>query len=159
MAKLPQDVEKVEEKKEEIKVPEWPEGPEMVSEVDVKTGNSTSVREMLERVHGRIDEFEKEVDEEFEKELENQVKAKRNGFFIVPNKYWDSWFQKLFAQAISVKLWIIALITILLKIGLITNIQFASILGIIVAMKGAFQTATAFKRNGNDGKMTEMDKT
>ena len=159
MAKLPQDVEKVEEKKEELKSPEWPEGPEMISEVDVKKGSSTSVKDMLERVHGKIDEFGKEVDEEFEKELEKQVKAKRNGFFIVPNKYWDSWFQKLFAQAISVKLWIIALITVLLYAGQITNIQFASVLGIIVAMKGAFQTATAFKRNGKDGKMTEMDKT
>ncbi len=157
MVKVPQEVEKVEEKKEETKVPEWPEGPEIVSEVDVE--KSTSVREMLDRVHGKIDEFGKEVDEEFEKELDKQVKAKRNGFFIVPNRYWDSWFQKLFAQAISVKLWIIILITVLLSMGLITNTHFASILGIIVAMKGAFQTAAAFKRNGRDSEMTEMDKT
>lgn len=151
MAKTPQDVEKVEEKKEE------PVKAERIK--TVVTDDATSVREMLDRVHGKIDEFGKEVDEEFEKELEKQLKAKRNGFFIVPNRYWDSWFQKLFAQAISVKLWIIALITLLLYAGLITNIQFASVLGIIVAMKGAFQTATAFKRNGKDGKMTEMDKT
>lgn len=157
MGKVPQDVEKVEEKKEDPKVPKWPEGLEIVSEVDVE--KSTSVREMLERVHGKIDEFGKEVDEEFEKELDKQVKAKRSGFFIVPNKYWDSWFQKLFAQAISVKLWIIILITVLLSMGLITNTHFASILGIIVAMKGAFQTAAAFKRNGRSIEMTEMDKT
>lgn len=154
-----EDPKKIEEKKEEIKVPKWPEDPEMVSEVDVKKGNSTSVREMLERVHGKIDEFEKEVDEEFEKELDKQVKAKKSGFFIVPNKYWDQWFQKLFAQLISVKLWIITLITILLCTSLITNIQFASILGIIVALKGAFQTAGVFRKNGKNGTITEMDKT
>jgi hypothetical protein len=157
MAKLSQEVEKAEEKKEELKVPEWPEGPEIVSEVDVKM--STSVKDMLDRVHGKIDDFTGDIDGEFDKELNRQLKAKRNGFFIVPNKYWDQWFQKIFAQAISVKLWIITLITILLYTGLITNIHFASILGIIVAMKGAFQTATAFKRNGKDGAMTEMDKT
>lgn len=155
MAKVPQEVEKVEEKKEEKK--EKPVKAERVKIVD--GGDATSVREMLERVHGKIDEFEKEVDEEFEKELDKQVKAKRNGFFIVPNKYWDQWFQKLFAQIVSVKLWIITLITILLYTDLITNMQFASILGIIVAMKGAFQTAAAFKRNGRSGEMTEMDKT
>ena len=114
---------------------------------------------MLERVHGKIDEFEKEVDEEFEKELEKQVKAKQNGFFIVPNKYWDQWLQKLFSQVISVKLWIIALITILLKMALITNVQFASILGIIVALKGSFQVAGVFRKNGKNGDITEMDKT
>lgn len=151
MAKTPQEVEKVEEKKEE------PVKAERIK--TVVTDDATSVREMLERVHGKIDEFEKEVDEEFEKELEKQVKAKSHGYFIVPNKYWDQWLQKLFSQAISVKLWIIALITWLLYVGLITNIQFASILGIIMALKGAFQTAGVFRRNGKNGEITEIDKT
>ena len=121
--------------------------------------NVTTVKDMVGRVHEKIDEFADEVDEEFIQEMEDQLKAKRTGFFIVTNEYWILWFQKVFAQLISVKLWIITLITILLYIGLITNIQFASILGIIMAMKGAFQTAGVFRKNGNTGKVTEMDKT
>ncbi|KKN59921.1 hypothetical protein LCGC14_0537460 [marine sediment metagenome] len=148
MAKLPQEVEEVEEKKEKIKALEWPEGPEIVSEACVKKATTTSVREMLDRVHGKIDEFGKEVDGEFEKELEKQVKAKRNGCFIVRNRYWDQWLQKLFSQSISIKVWIITLITILLCYGLITSIQFASILGIITGMKGVFSAADVWKRKG-----------
>lgn len=123
------------------------------------TVSATSVKDMLDRVHGKIDEFTGDINEEFEKELNRQVKAKRNGYFIVPNKYWDQWLQKIFAQIISVKLWIIALITTLLYMGLITNIQFASILGVIMALKGAFQTAGVFRKNGKNGEITEMDKT
>ncbi len=120
---------------------------------------TTTVKDMMDRIYTQLDGMRDDIDEEFAKELESQLKAKRSGFFIVPNKYWDQWFQKLFAQIISVKLWIITLITILLCTGLITNIQFASILGIIVALKGAFQTAGVFRKNGNNGSITEMDKT
>ncbi len=126
---------------------------------EVKKVETTSVKDMLDRVKSKIGDFEIELDEEFEKEFERQLKAKRNGFFIVPNKYWDSWFQKLFAQIISVKIWIIGLITILLFMDLITNTQFAAILGIIMALKGGFQVAGAFRKNGHNGEITEMDKT
>jgi hypothetical protein len=72
-------------------------------------------------------------------------------YFLVPNKFWDLWFQKLFAQLISVKMWIIALITWLLKAGDITDVQFAAILGTIMALKGTFAVADVWKRNGNNG--------
>ncbi len=120
---------------------------------------TTTVKDMMDRIYTQLDGMRDDIDEEFAKELESQLKAKRNGFFIVPNRYWDSWLQKLCAQVISVKLWIIALITMLLYVGLITNIQFASILGVIVALKGAFQTAGVFRKNGKNGTITEMDKT
>lgn len=120
---------------------------------------TTTVKDMMDRIYTQLDGMRDDIDEEFAKELESQLKAKRSGFFIVPNKYWDQWFQKVFAQLISVKLWIITLITILLCTSLITNIQFASILGIIVALKGAFQTAGVFRKNGKNGTITEMDKT
>lgn len=120
---------------------------------------TTTVKDMMDRIYTQLDGMRDDIDEEFAKELESQLKAKRSGFFIVPNKYWDQWFQKLFAQIVSVKLWIITLITILLCTSLITNIQFASILGIIVALKGAFQTAGVFRKNGKNGTITEMDKT
>lgn len=118
-----------------------------------------TVNDMLDRVQGKVDEFSEGVDEEFKKERKSQLEAKPERYFIFKNKYWDLWFQKLFAQMISVKIWIIALITVLLTTSLITSIQFASILGIIMAMKGAFQVAGVFRKNGSNGKVTEMDKT
>jgi len=122
--------------------------------------NITTVKDMVGRIHLKIDEFADEIDEEFIKEMEAQLKAKKNGegYFICKNRYWDLYLQKLFAQMISVKIWIIALITILLKLALITNIQFASILGIIMALKGAFSVADVWKKNGN-GNHNAIDKT
>jgi len=131
----------------------------MVEEKEKTLAPTTTVKDMMDRIYVQLDDMRDDIDEEFAKELESQLKSKKNGYFIVPNKYWDQWLQKLFAHLISVKLWIIALITILLKVGLITNIQFASILGVIVALKGAFQTATVFRKNGKNGNVTEMDKT
>ena len=145
-----------------IKEPKWPEGPEIISEVDVSTESVTTVKDMVGRIHLKIDEFADEIDEEFIKEMEAQLKAKKNGqgYFICKNRYWDLWFQKLFAQFISVKLWIIALITVLLSVALITNVQFASILGIIMALKGSFQVAEVWKKNGNGhNDVSAMDKT
>ena len=125
-----------------------------------KKQDVTTVKDMVGRIHDKIDEFADEVDEEFINEMAAQLKAKKNGegYFICKNKYWDLWFQKFFAQLVSVKIWIIVLITILLKLTLITNIQFASILGIIMAFKGSFQVATVWKKNGN-GSNDAVDKT
>lgn len=123
-------------------------------QADCQSGDKqvTTVKDMVNRVHFKIDKFSEDIDEEFVKEMEVQLEAKKNGegYFICKNKYWDMWLQKLFAQLISVKLWIIALITILLATALITNIQFASILGIIMALKGAFSVANVWKKNGSD---------
>ena len=137
---------------EKVKGPKWPEGPEMVSEADVSAKDVTTVKDMVDRIHTKIDDFADDVDGEFLKELDAQLKAKKRGdrgYFICKNHYWDLWFQKLFAQLISVKIWIITLIAVLLKLALITNIQFASILGIIMALKGAFAVADVWKKNGN----------
>ena len=119
--------------------------------------NVTTVKDMVDRMHEKIDEFADEVDEEFVDEMESQLKAKKNGggYFICKNKFWDLWLQKLFSQLISVKIWIIALIAILLKVSLITNIQFAAILGIIMGMKGVFSVADVWKRGGTNGNMVD----
>ena len=140
--------------------PKWPEGSEIIAEGDVSVKGVTTVKDMVERMHSKIDEFADDVDEEFINEMGSQLKAKKNGagYFICKNKYWDLWFQKLFAQFVSIKIWIIVLITILLKLALITNIQFASILGIIMAFKGSFQVASIWKKNGN-GSNDAIDKT
>ena len=139
---------------EKVKKPEWPKGPEIVSESDVSV---TTVKDMVDRIQVRIDEFADDVDEEFLKESDAQLKVKKRdtGYFICKNHYWDVWFRKLFAQLISVKLWIIALITVLLKLALITNIQFASILGIIMALKGTFSVADVWKRGGTNGDVVD----
>lgn len=117
-----------------------------------KKQDVTTVKDMVDRIHTKIDDFADEVDEEFLEELDTQLKAKKRGdrgYFICKHYYWDIWLQKLFAQMISVKVWIIALITVLLKFALITNIQFASILGIIMAFKGSFAVAEIWKKNGD----------
>ena len=137
---------------EKVKWPKCPEGPEIISETDVSTKNIITVKDMVERIHTKIDDFVDGVDEEFLKEADAQLKVKKRdskGYFLTKNYYWDLWLQKLFAQMISVKIWIIALISVLLKLSLITNIQFASILGIIMAFKGSFAVAEIWKKNGN----------
>lgn len=113
----------------------------------------TTVKDMVERIHIKIDDFADGVDEEFLKEYDAQLKAKKNGqcYFICKNRYWDLLFQKLFSQLISVKIWIIALISVLLKLALISSVEFASILGIIMALKGAFSVADVWKRGGTNG--------
>lgn len=113
----------------------------------------TTVKDMVERIHIKIDDFADGVDEEFLKESDAQLKAKKNGqcYFICKNRYWDLLFQKLFSQLISVKIWIIALISVLLKLALISSVEFASILGIIMALKGAFSVADVWKRGGTNG--------
>jgi hypothetical protein len=123
-----------------------------------ETVDATTVKDMLERVHDRIEEFGGDIDEEFEKELERQLKARRNGFFIVPNKLWDVWFQKLFAQFISIKIWALALITVLLVLSFINGIQFTALFGIIMGLKGVFQTAAVWKKNGKS-ELSAVDKT
>jgi hypothetical protein len=140
--------------------PKWPEGPEIIAESDISIKDVTTVKDMVERMHGKIDDFADEVDEEFIDEMGAQLKAKKNGsgYFICKNKYWDLLLQKFFAQLVSVKIWIIVLITVLLKLALITNIQFASILGIIMAFKGSFQVAAVWRKNGN-GSNNATDKT
>ncbi len=123
-----------------------------------KESDDTTVKDMLARVHDKIDEFGDDIDEEFEKELGRQLKAKRNGYFIVPNKFWDSWLQKIFAQVISIKIWVLTLITVLLVKEYITSIEFAALFGIIMGLKGVFQTAAVWKKNGN-GNSHAVDKT
>lgn len=135
--------------------PKWPEGPEIIAEGDVSIKDVTTVKDMVGRIHDKIDEFADEIDEEFVKEMEAQLKAKKSGYFICRNKLWDIWMQKLFSQMISVKIWIIALITVLLSTSLITSIQFAAILGIVMGMKGVFSVADVWKRGGTNGNIID----
>ncbi len=147
-AKVPQD---------EIQEPLLPEKPtEPRPEAKKKPLKTMSVGELLKRVHIHIDRAQEDIDDEFDDKFKQ---VRDEGYFICKNRFWDLWFQKLFAQFISVKLWIIALITVLLVAKLITNIQFAAILGTIMALKGGFQVAGVFRKNGQNGVISAMDKT
>ena len=118
-----------------------------------------TVGEVLDEVQTDIDNLQNSIEKKFEEKKQSLLVAKqRKEYFICRNSFWDLWFQKLFAQIISVKIWIIALITILLSTGLITNIQFASILGIIMGLKGTFQVAEVWRKNGKHD-LSAMDKT
>jgi len=124
-----------------------------------KSKEEVTVSEVLNEVQSDIDNLQDAIEKKFEEKRQSLLVAKpRKEYFICKNKFWDLWFQKLFAQIISVKIWIIALITILLSLSLISNIQFASILGIIMGLKGTFQVADVWKKNGNRD-LSAMDKT
>lgn len=82
--------------------------------------------------------------------IEEVMPAIEKEHFITKNIYWDMWFQKLFAQLISVKIWIMALITVLLAVGLITSIEFASLFGVIMGLKGAFNLAEVWKSSPSE---------
>ncbi len=119
-----------------------------------------TVAEVRDEIQIEIDNLQDNLDKKFEARRNSLLVAKpRKEFFIVRNKFWDQWFQKLFSHIISVTLWIVALITILLSSALITSVQFAAILGIIMGLKGTFQVADVWKKNGNGKDMNAMDKT
>ncbi len=126
--------------------------------VENKEDSDVKVKDVLTRIHTHIDRAQEDIDNEFVNEESKSVIKGKSSYFICKNKFWDVWFQKLFAQVISVKIWIIALITILLATSLISSAQFATILGIIMGLKGTFQVASVWKNNGN-GNNSEMDKT
>lgn len=108
-------------------------------------------RDMLEGIHQVIDGAQKDIDDKFKVEQKIQLKAvQRRSWFMTKNPFWDAWFQKLFAQLISVKLWFAAIFVYLLKVGLITNVHFVTVISIILAFKGAFSVADVWKRNGTD---------
>jgi hypothetical protein len=67
------------------------------------------------------------------------------------------WLQKLFAQLISIKVWVMILLTILLYITKLTGLEYAGLMGTILAFKGAFQVSSVWKRSGADN--NAVDKT
>ena len=76
-------------------------------------------------------------------------------YFITDNEMWDGWWQKLFAQAISVKLWVITLITYLLMTNRIDSGHYVALLTVIMGLKGVFAVADVWK---NDGTTNVMEK-
>ena len=117
------------------------------------------LNEVIGKVHEKLDGTQNDIDA-YCKTLENkEIRAKntesRDYFIFESRPLWDLWCQKLFAQIISVKIWIITLITVLLVTKHITNIQFAAILGTVMAFKGAFAVADVWKRNGTNGNMID----
>jgi hypothetical protein len=77
-------------------------------------------------------------------------------YFITENEMWDSWWQKLFAQLISVKLWVIALITYLLIDGKIDGGHYVALLTVIMGLKGVFAVADVWKNNGTTNVMEKV---
>ena len=120
----------------------------IVDEQQEEPRKEITVGEVLNEVQTDIDSLQDDITKKFQDRRNSLLIAKqRKEYFIVKNKFWDMWFQKLFAQVISVKIWVMILITILLGLGLITNMQFASILGIIMGLKGTFSVAEVWRNN------------
>lgn len=75
---------------------------------------------------------------------------------ITKNEIWDSWWQKLFAQIISVKVWVVALLTYLLLKGFIDSGHYVSLLTVIMGLKGVFAVADVWKRKGTENTMEKV---
>lgn len=118
-------------------------------------GPTIETKDALKVIHSHIDSMQKQLDCEFEK-VPVITLDQAQEHFICENKFWDLWFQKLFAQIISIKIWVLALITVLLVMEFITATIFGTLFGIIMGLRGAFQVAEVW-RNPDD--MNPMDKT
>ncbi len=77
-------------------------------------------------------------------------------YFITGNTMWDRLWQKLFAQMISVKLWVIALITYLLMVGKIDGGHYVTLLTVIMGLKGVFAVADVWKQSGTTNMMEKV---
>ena len=134
----------------------------MNGEIKLEEKKEVTVSELSNTVQGSIENLQDDLSNKFRDLKEAVIVAKpKKGYYIVPNLFWDAWFQKIFAQIISVKLWVMVLITILLKVSLITNVQFISVLGIIMGFKGAFEVADVWtnKDQENNDASRAMKKT
>jgi len=121
---------------------------EVVVEKQEESREEITVGEILNEVQTDIDNLQDNITKKFQEKHNSLLIAKqRKDYFIVKNKFWDMWLQKLFAQIISVKVWVMTLITILLVVGLLTSIQFASIIGIIMGLKGTFRVAEVWRND------------
>lgn len=117
--------------------------------------NTIEAKDALRVIHSHIDSMQKQLDCEFEKVPVISL-DQEDEYFICKNKFWDLWFQKLFAQIISIKMWVLALITVLLVMDFITATIFGTLFGIIMGLRGAFQVAEVWR---NPGDLNPMDKT
>lgn len=113
------------------------------------------VREAVEQIQTHIDNLKSDINSEFSGDLDDELSFDK-GYFLTRNKMWDGWLQKLFAQIISVKIWVIAIITFLLYIGKIDSGHFTTILTVVMGLKGAFAVADVWKRNGTKTTMEKV---
>jgi hypothetical protein len=80
----------------------------------------------------------------------------REYFILKDNKMWDEWLQKIFAQIISVKVWVIAILTILLWYDKINGGEFTTMLTMIMGLKGAFAIVDVWKSGGTTDVMSKV---
>lgn len=121
---------------------------------------SISTDNALKVIHSHIDSMQKQLDHEFEKVPVISLSQQQDDeYFLCSNKFWDAWFKKLFAQFISVKVWVLVLITALLIADFITATIFGTLFSIIMGLKGAFQVAEVWHDTKNHSTRSPMDKT
>lgn len=113
------------------------------------------VSEMVEQIQTHIDDLKSDIKNEFSEDLDDDLSLDK-GYFITKNKMWDGWWQKLFAQMISIKVWVIVIITTLLITGNIDSGHFATILTVVMGLKGAFAVADVWRRNGTKTTMEKV---
>lgn len=116
---------------------------------------SKKVSEMVEQIQTHIDDLKSDIKNEFSEDLDDELLPDR-GYFLTRNKMWDGWWQKLFAQMISIKVWVLVTITILLFIGKIDSGHFTTVLTVVMGLKGAFAVADVWRRNGTKTTMEKV---
>ena len=77
-------------------------------------------------------------------------------YLITKNEMWDKFWQKLVAQLISVKIWVIVLITYLLIDGKIDGGHYVALLTVIMGLKGVFAVADVWQNKGTTDVMGKV---
>lgn len=96
--------------------------------------NKVTVDDIAVVVEGRLTKTAHDIGEALQQFGESELVIAP--YYIVKNKFWDKFLQKLFAQLISIKVWALAIITTLIVLGYITGAEFIIGFSIVMGAKG-----------------------
>lgn len=94
-----------------------------------------TVGEISQTIQNKLAKATKDINETF-KEISSEEIIPQDTKYLVNNRFWDKWLQKLFAQLISVKVWGLCILTVLISMNLITGSEFIVGFSLIVGAKG-----------------------
>jgi hypothetical protein len=108
------------------------------------------VGDVISHIDNELDKATNDINKKLSSLSNEELIVAEKGY-IVKNKFWDKWIQKLFAQLISVKVWGLVIITTLIYFGLITGSEFIIGFSLIVGTKGGKDIVMKLvdKKNGS----------
>lgn len=94
-----------------------------------------TVGEVAQVIEGTLNKATKEITTSLQASSEEEIIPDKD-YYLFKNKFWDKFFQKLLAQLISVKVWGLAILTVLIFMGLITGSEFIIGFSLVIGAKG-----------------------